>query len=60
LELHRTRFKWLRPDGKSQVTVEYRDGRPASVRSVVVAAQHDESISTQALRDAAGGRALAA
>jgi S-adenosylmethionine synthetase len=51
-ELRRARFKWLRPDGKSQVTVEYRNGRPASVRSVVVAAQHDESVSTQALREA--------
>jgi S-adenosylmethionine synthetase len=51
-ELRRARFKWLRPDGKSQVTVEYGNGRPASVRSVVVAAQHDESVSTQALREA--------
>ncbi len=31
---------WLRPDGKSQVTVEYADGRPVAVRTVVVSTQH--------------------
>jgi S-adenosylmethionine synthetase len=51
-DLRRSRFRWLRPDGKTQVTVEYRDGRPAAIRSVVVAAQHDESIATSELRDA--------
>ena len=45
-------LKWLRPDGKSQVTVEYRNGRPHKVRAVVIAAQHDDSISTEKLRDA--------
>jgi len=35
---------WLRPDGKAQVTVEYDDGRPIRVDTVVVSAQHDEDV----------------
>ncbi|MGC1617688.1 MAG: methionine adenosyltransferase [Candidatus Acidiferrum sp.] len=43
---------FLRPDGKSQVTVEYRDGRPARVDCVVVSTQHSEKVSNADLRDA--------
>ena len=35
-------LKWLRPDGKSQVSVEYEGDRPVSVRTVVVSTQHAE------------------
>ncbi|HET7677437.1 MAG TPA: methionine adenosyltransferase [Candidatus Limnocylindrales bacterium] len=42
---------YLRPDGKSQVTVQYEQGLPASVATVVVAAQHDEEVSSDRLRD---------
>ena len=41
---------WLRPDGKSQVTVVYEDGKPVAVDTVVLSTQHDESISTEDLR----------
>jgi len=41
---------WLRPDGKSQVTVEYRDNKPVRVDAVVVSTQHDEKIDTDQLR----------
>jgi len=36
------RIDWLRPDGKSQVSVEYEDDRPVAVRTVVVSTQHAE------------------
>ncbi len=40
-ELRRSgELPWLRPDGKSQVTVEYADGRPVALRAVVVSTQH--------------------
>jgi S-adenosylmethionine synthetase len=37
-----TRIDWLRPDGKSQVSVEYEGDRPVAVRTVVVSTQHAE------------------
>jgi len=41
---------YLRPDGKSQVTVQYVDGKPSRVDAVVIAAQHDENVSRDQLR----------
>ena len=35
---------WLRPDGKSQVSVSYEDGEPVSVNKVVIATQHDDML----------------
>ena len=43
---------FLRPDGKSQVTIEYRNGRPARVDCVVLSTQHSEKVSNTDLRDA--------
>jgi S-adenosylmethionine synthetase len=41
---------WLRPDGKSQVTVEYHEGRPARVHTVVVSTQHHPDVDTDEIR----------
>jgi S-adenosylmethionine synthetase len=41
----------LRPDGKSQVSIEYRDGRPFRVDTVVISTQHGEKISNKDLYD---------
>jgi S-adenosylmethionine synthetase len=38
-------LKFIRPDGKSQVTVEYHDGKPVGVKTVVIATAHDEETS---------------
>ncbi|MEC4669164.1 MAG: methionine adenosyltransferase [Nitrospirota bacterium] len=38
---------WVRPDGKSQVTVEYRNGKPVRIDSIVVSAQHSPDITSK-------------
>ena len=43
---------WLRPDGKTQVTVLYEDDRPVAVDTVVISAQHAPEISQQEIREA--------
>ncbi|MDR1287188.1 MAG: methionine adenosyltransferase [Treponema sp.] len=42
---------WLRPDAKSQVTVEYEDRKPVRIDAVVVSHQHDDGISYNVIRD---------
>ena len=42
---------YLRPDGKSQVTVRYVDGKPKSVDAVVISAQHEEGVSQSQLHE---------
>ncbi len=44
-------FNYLRPDGKSQVTVEYEGDRPVRVDTVVLSTQHSEDISLEQLRE---------
>jgi S-adenosylmethionine synthetase len=48
------KIPWLRPDGKSQVTVEYEDDRPVAIQAVVVSAQHDAEIENGEIRDRIG------
>ncbi len=43
---------WLRPDGKSQVTVEYEDGKATRIDAVVVSTQHADSVSNKTLKAA--------
>ncbi|MGC4089102.1 MAG: methionine adenosyltransferase [Polyangiaceae bacterium] len=43
---------FLRPDGKSQVTVEYKDGKPVRIETVVVSTQHSPEVKHKTLKDA--------
>ena len=43
---------WLRPDGKTQVTVEYSHGRPVRVATVLVSTQHSPEVSQETIREA--------
>ncbi|MBQ4640912.1 MAG: methionine adenosyltransferase [Clostridia bacterium] len=45
-------FPWMRPDGKSQVTVVYEDGKPVAVDTVVISTQHDENVSHDEIEQA--------
>jgi S-adenosylmethionine synthetase len=42
---------YLRPDGKSQVTIEYKDGKPVKVLQVVIALPHKESVDLSQVKD---------
>ncbi|MBI4853511.1 MAG: methionine adenosyltransferase [Acidobacteria bacterium] len=41
---------YLRPDGKSQVTIQYQNGKPVRVETVVVSTQHSDSVTNETLR----------
>ena len=43
-------LKWLRPDAKSQVTVEYEGGKPVRVHTVLISTQHDEKVDNETIK----------
>ncbi|MBI2815691.1 MAG: methionine adenosyltransferase [Acidobacteria bacterium] len=45
------KLDFLRPDGKSQVTIQYENGRPVRVDTVVISSQHSDSVDNNVLRD---------
>jgi len=44
-------LSYLRPDGKSQVTIEYREGKPYRVEAVVISSQHADDVSNEQIRE---------
>ena len=44
-------YEWLRPDNKTQVSIEYVDGKPHRITAVVVSTQHSADITTQEIRE---------
>jgi S-adenosylmethionine synthetase len=50
-DIRRKNHGWLRPDGKSQVTVEYVDGAPARIDAVVVSTQHADDVSNKRIHE---------
>ena len=53
------RLPWLRPDGKAQVTLEYENGTPLRVHTVVVSAQHSPDVSLAEIRAEISERVIA-
>lgn len=46
------RLPWLRPDAKSQVTLRYENEQPVGIEAVVLSTQHEDTVTTKALREA--------
>ncbi|MEK0347769.1 MAG: methionine adenosyltransferase, partial [Nitrosopumilus sp.] len=49
-DVRKTNLSYLRPDGKSQVSVQYENGKPKRIVDIVIAAQHDENCDIEKLR----------
>jgi S-adenosylmethionine synthetase len=51
-EARRKNHPWMRPDGKSQVTIEYKNGNPLRIDAVVVSTQHAEEVTNKKIHEA--------
>jgi S-adenosylmethionine synthetase len=51
-DVRRKSLDWLRPDGKSQVTVQYENGKPVRIDTVVVSTQHADTVSNKKIHEA--------
>jgi S-adenosylmethionine synthetase len=49
---------WMRPDGKSQVTVVYEDGKPVAVDTIVISTQHDDAVTHEEIEKAMIGQVV--
>ena len=50
-DVRKKKHAWLRPDGKSQVSVEYKDGKPVRIDAVVLSTQHAEEASNKKIKE---------
>ncbi len=50
-DVRKKKHNWLRPDGKTQVTVEYKDGKAVRIDAVVLSTQHSEDASNKKIKD---------
>ena len=50
-EDRKSETKNIEPDSKSQITIEYKDGKPANVKSVVISTQHSSDVNQSQVRD---------
>jgi S-adenosylmethionine synthetase len=46
------KIDWLRPDGKTQVSVRYEDGQPVAIEAIVVSTQHDDKVKHKTIEEA--------
>ncbi|MDX2013274.1 MAG: methionine adenosyltransferase [Myxococcaceae bacterium] len=50
-DVRRKKHDWIRPDGKSQVTIEYKNGKPVRIDAVVLSTQHAEEVTNKKIKD---------
>ncbi len=50
-DARRKKHDWIRPDGKSQVTIEYKNGKPVRIDAVVLSTQHAEEVTNKKIKD---------